>query len=80
MKPLAKIGLVGVGFIGALALASAVVAIHVAATSGPDRQTYGAMFDFGEGCIRRSFFATPICMSCLAFGRSPTRDVASGSG
>ena len=34
MRPLAKVALVGAGYIGALALASAVVAVSVVATSG----------------------------------------------
>lgn len=51
MRPLAKVALVGAGYIGAVALASAVVAAYVVATSGPDRQTYGAMFDFGDSLL-----------------------------
>jgi hypothetical protein len=57
VRPLAKIGLVGVGFIGALAVAAAVVAIHVVATSGPDRQIYGAMFDFGDSLLFLAVFS-----------------------
>jgi hypothetical protein len=48
MKPLAKIALVLAAYLAALAIASIVVAIHVAATRGPDRDLYGAMYDFGD--------------------------------
>ena len=46
MRALAKIGLVCAGYVGALVIATAVVVVYIAATSGPDRQTYAAMFDF----------------------------------
>ena len=48
MKALAKVGLVGAGYIGAFAIAWAVVAVHIADTQGPDRRDYAAMFDFGD--------------------------------
>jgi hypothetical protein len=48
VKVFAKVGLIGAGYIGAFAAASAVVAVHVAATQGPDRRAYAAMFDFGD--------------------------------
>jgi hypothetical protein len=48
MKALAKVGLVGAGYFGAFAVATAVVAVHIAATQGPDRRDYAAMFDFGD--------------------------------
>jgi hypothetical protein len=51
MKALAKLGLVGAGYIGAFAIASAVVAVHIAATQGPDRRDYAAMFDFGDSLL-----------------------------
>src|SRR5438034_10033264 len=51
MRPLVKVGLVGAGYIGAFALASAVVTAYVGATSGPDRQNYGAMFAFGDDLL-----------------------------
>jgi hypothetical protein len=51
MKALAKVGLVGAGFIGAVAIASAVVAVYIAATQGPDRRDYAAMFDFGDSLL-----------------------------
>ena len=51
MKALAKVGLVGAGYVGAFALASAVVAVYIAATQGPDRRDYAAMFDFGDSLL-----------------------------
>src|SRR5437773_12492041 len=51
MRPLVKVGLVGAGYIGAFALASAVVTAYVAATSGPDRQNYGVMFAFCDDLL-----------------------------
>src|SRR5262245_66480261 len=51
MKALAKLGLVGAGYIGAFAIASAVVALHIATTQGPDRRDYAAMFDFGDSLL-----------------------------
>ena len=48
MRALAKVGLVGAGYIGAFATAWAVVAVHIATTQGPDRRDYAAMFDFGD--------------------------------
>jgi hypothetical protein len=38
-------------------VASAVVAVYVAATSGPDRQTYGVMYDFGDSLLFLGVFA-----------------------
>ena len=40
MRAPAKVGLVAAGYVGAFLVASAVVAIYIASTSGPDRQTY----------------------------------------
>ena len=51
MRALAKLGLVGAGYVAAFAIAVAVVAAYIAATSGPDRQTYGAMFAFGDSIL-----------------------------
>jgi hypothetical protein len=48
MKTAAKLGLVGAGYGAALVIASFVVAAYVAGTNGPDRETYGAMFAFGD--------------------------------
>ena len=51
MKALAKVGLVGAGYISAVAIATAVVAVYIAATQGPDRRDYAAMFDFGDSLL-----------------------------
>jgi len=48
MKPVAKVGVVVVGYLAAVAIACVALSIYVATTSGPDRQTYGAMFAFGD--------------------------------
>ena len=57
MRALGKIGLVCAGYIDALVIAIAVVAVYIAATSGPDRQTYAAMFDFGDSLLFLAVFA-----------------------
>ena len=57
MKPLAKLGLVAAGYVVAFGIAAAAVALHVAATSGPDRRTYGAMFAFGDSILFLAVFA-----------------------
>ena len=48
LKTRTKIGLVISGYVVALLIAYAVLAIYVAATSGPDRQTSGGMYAFGD--------------------------------
>jgi hypothetical protein len=53
----AKIGLGAAGYVGAFLVASTIVAIYVASTSGPDRQTYGAMYDFGDSLLFLAVFA-----------------------
>jgi hypothetical protein len=51
MRALAKVGLVGAGYVGAVVVAVTVVTLYIAATSGPDRQTYAAMYDFGDSIL-----------------------------
>src|SRR6185295_7264873 len=51
MKPLGKIGLVVLGYVVAAGVAMLVVRAYVVSTSGPDRQTYGAMFAFGDDLL-----------------------------
>jgi hypothetical protein len=51
MRPAAKVGLVGAGYLGAIAFASAVVTVYVAATSGLDRQSSGGMYAFGDSLV-----------------------------
>ena len=66
MRPLAKIALVGAGYVGAFALASAVVAAYIAATSGPDRRTYAAMFDFGDTLLFLGVFGVAAVVPSVA--------------
>jgi hypothetical protein len=51
MKPAAKVGLVAAGYIAAFALASAVLAIRLAQTSGPDAQASSGMYAFGDAVL-----------------------------
>ena len=72
MRPVAKAGLVAFGYIAAFAIAWLVVRIYVAATSGPDRQTYGAMFAFGDDLLFLAAFglaAVPATGAALYFLR-----------
>lgn len=48
MKSWSKILLVLAGYVLALVIAFGVVNLYIAATTGPDRQTYGPMFAFGD--------------------------------
>jgi hypothetical protein len=50
-KPALRIGLVAAGYIGALLVASAVVAIRVANTSGPEAQAASGMYAFGDAFL-----------------------------
>jgi len=51
MRPAAKAGIVVVGYIAAVAVAALVLRVYIAATSGPDRQTYGGMYAFGDSLL-----------------------------
>jgi len=51
-----KAGLVAAGYLGAVLIASAAVAVHVAWTSGPDRQTYSGMYAFGDSLLFLAVF------------------------
>jgi hypothetical protein len=76
MRPVAKVGLVAAGYVVALAVAYAVVSIYVAATSGPDRQTYAAMYDFGDSLLFLAAFgiaAVPPTGAALFFLRPHPR-------
>ena len=46
-----KLALVVAGYVGAFLAALGIVALYVASTSGPDRQTYGGMFAFGDSLL-----------------------------
>ena len=73
MRPPVKVGLVVAGYVVAFLVAFAVVAIHVAATSGPDRQVYGAMYGFGDDLLFLAVFgvaAVPPTSAALFFLRS----------
>jgi len=50
-KPAAKLGIVAAGYVVALAIAALVTSVYVASTSGPDRQTYGGMYAFGDSVL-----------------------------
>src|SRR5947208_11471265 len=60
------------GYVVAFLIASAVVAIYVAATNGADRQTYAAMYDFGDSLLFLAVFgaaAVPATAAALFFLR-----------
>lgn len=50
MKPIAKISVVGAGYVVAIILASMAVALHVL-VSGPDAQAAGGMYAFGDSVL-----------------------------
>src|SRR6267143_1849606 len=56
MRPLARVGLVLGGYVVAFVVASALVSVYVAATSGPDRQAYSAMYGFGDDLLFLAVF------------------------
>ncbi len=58
MKTLIKIVLVVAGYVAALLLASAAVAIRIADTSGPDAQASAGMYAFGDGLLFIAVFTT----------------------
>jgi hypothetical protein len=72
MRPVAKAGLVVVGYVAAFAVAWLAVSIYAFATSGPDRQQYGAMFAFGDSLLFLAVFglaAVPPTGAALYFLR-----------
>jgi len=72
MRTGTKFLIVFFGFIAAAVIASGVVALRIAMTSGPDRQTYGAMYDFGDSILFLAVFAVaaiPAMGSALYFLR-----------
>jgi hypothetical protein len=56
MKPLAKVGVVVGGYVGAVLVAFGVTALYVAATAGMDRQTYSGMSAFGDALFFLAVF------------------------
>jgi hypothetical protein len=75
MRPLAKVTLVGLGYIGALAIAFGAVSLYIACTNSPDRQTYAAMFAFGDSLLFLAVFgvAAVIPTSAALFFLRPYR-------
>jgi hypothetical protein len=72
MRALVRAGLVVAGYVVAFAIASAVVVIYVAATSGPDRQAYSGMYAFGDSLLFLAVFgvaAVPSTGAALFFLR-----------
>jgi hypothetical protein len=65
VRPAVKIGIVVGGYVAALAVASAVVALHVALTSSPDRDASSGMAAFGDSLEFLAVFglaaAVPTC-------------------
>jgi len=51
MKPLFKVGVVAIGYVAAILIASAAVAIRMAFTSGPDAQASSGMYAFGDALL-----------------------------
>jgi hypothetical protein len=72
MRPLVKVGLVVAGYVVAVMVAVAAVAIYVAATNGPDRQGYSVMYGFGDDLLFLAVFgvaAVPATGAALFFLR-----------
>ncbi len=57
MKAFVKFGTVLAGYVAAVLAASAVVAVRIADTSGPDRQASGGMYAFGDGLLFVAVFS-----------------------
>ena len=72
MRTRATLALVAAGYVGAFLAALGIVALYVASTSGPDRQTYGGMFAFGDSLLFLGVFgvaAVPATAAGLFFLR-----------
>ena len=72
MRPIVKVGLVVAGYVIAFAITSAVIAIYVTATNGPDRQSSGGMSAFGDSLLFLAMFgvaAVPATCAALYFLR-----------
>ena len=70
--PFAKVSLVVVGYIAALLVAYAGIEVYVAATASPDRDTYGAMYAFGDSLLflgMAGVAAVPATIAALVFLR-----------
>ena len=66
MRPIVKVGLIVAGYVVAWVVAFAVVAIHVAATSGPDALASSGMFAFGDSVLFIAVFAVAAVPSTAA--------------
>jgi hypothetical protein len=72
-KPIVRVAVVGGGYLAAVLIASAAVAINVAGTSGPDRQGASGMYAFGDSMLFLGVFgiaAIPPTGAALYFLRS----------
>ncbi|HTK89617.1 MAG TPA: hypothetical protein VL948_05155 [Verrucomicrobiae bacterium] len=56
MKPMFKVGVVVLGYVAAFVVASAVTAIRIALTSGPDAQASSGMYAFGDAFLWLNVF------------------------
>jgi len=66
------VGIVAGGYLAAFAIAYVFVWVYALATSGPDRQTYAAMYDFGDLVLFlavSSVAAVPATGAALYFSR-----------
>jgi hypothetical protein len=73
MRAAAKVGLVAGGYLGAVLVAVAVVAVYVAYTSGPDRDVSSGMYAFGDSLLFLAVFglaAVPATGAALFFLRA----------
>jgi hypothetical protein len=57
IKPLVKVAVVAGGYIAAFAVASGVVAVRIANTSGPDAQASSGMYAAGDAMLFAAVFA-----------------------
>ena len=72
-RPIVRVALVVAGYVAAAIVASAAVAMNVAATSGPDRQGSSGMYAFGDSMLFLGVFgiaAIPATGAALYFLRS----------
>lgn len=56
MRPIAKVGVVIGGYVGAVLVAFGVTALYIAATPGIDRQLYAGMSAFGDSLVFLAVF------------------------
>ncbi len=66
MRVAAKVGVVLGGYVLAIVVAWVVTTLYVVATSGPDRQTYGAMYAFGDSILFLMVFGLAACLPTAA--------------